>query len=114
MSYRAIQRVLCCTIASRENLISFICDIQAASLNLTAKLLLDRTRQPMQGQWLLSGKPRRSIATLDERRQWAGSRPANPSSFGAQATNRHSVLMHKSGPLLGPFLIKRQGISIYY
>jgi len=46
----------------------------------------------MQGQWLLSGKPRRSIATLDERRQWAGSRPANPSSFGAQATNRHSVL----------------------
>jgi hypothetical protein len=62
----------------------------------------------MQGQWLLSGKPRRSIATLDERRQLAGSRPANPSSFGAQATNRHSVLMHKSGPLLGPFLIKRQ------
>ena len=114
MSYRAIQRVLCCTIASRENLISFICDIQAASLNLTAKLLLDRTRQPMQGQWLLSGKPRRSIATLDERRLWAGSRPANPSSFGAQATNRHSVLMHKSGPRLGPFLIKRQGVSIYY
>jgi hypothetical protein len=22
--------------------------------------------------------------------------------------------MHKSGPLLGPFSIKRQGVSIYY
>ena len=68
MSYRAIQRGLCCTIASRGNLISFICDIQAASLNLTAKLLFDQTRQPMRGQWPLSGKLRRSIATLDERR----------------------------------------------
>ena len=27
----------------------------------------------MRGQWLLSGKLRRSIATLDERRLWAGS-----------------------------------------
>jgi len=73
MSYRAIQRGLCCTIASRENLISFICDIQAASLNLTAKLLSGRTRQPTRGQWLLSGKLRRSIATLGERRLWDAS-----------------------------------------
>jgi len=57
---------LVCTIASRRGLISFICDTQAASLNLTTKFLFEQTRQPMGGQWRLSGKLRRSIATLDE------------------------------------------------
>lgn len=33
--------------------------------------------------------------------------------LGEQATNRHSDLMHKSGPLSGPLLIKQQGVSIY-
>jgi len=59
-------------------------------------------------------KLRRSARQYREGPVWAGSRHANPSSFGVQATNRNSVLMHKSGPLLGPFLIKRQGVSIYY
>jgi hypothetical protein len=30
-----------------------------------------------------------------------------------QATNGHSDQTHKSGPLLGPFLIKRHSVSIY-
>ena len=61
------------------------------------------------GLWFQSGlsllRPLRSALGQKQTRE--------PVRFWEQVTNRHSDLMHKSGPLLGPFLIKLQGVSIY-
>jgi hypothetical protein len=64
------------------------------------------------------GIARKAYANLSAQRQ---QNPAQQTSdtnaanvqFWEQATNSHSDLNHKSGPLSGPFLIKRQGVSIY-
>jgi hypothetical protein len=46
-------------------------DIQAASMNLTARLLFEQIWLPIASQWPLLGKLRRSIVTLDQGPLWA-------------------------------------------
>lgn len=83
MSYGAIQRGFACTIASRRGLISvisFICDTQAASLNLTAKFLFEQTRH----RWVANGGFQVSCA--------AASLPPRKVRFGPFMRKKYSVL----------------------